>query len=228
MNELKTNKNDLILSAIKALSASIPIIGSIINELIENVIPNQRLARACAFLEKLEKKVQVLENGKIKDNFNHPEFINLLEEAVAQVFKSVSEDRIDHVASILFNSIKGKEIEYDEAKIYLKLLDDVTDKEIIILGSKYYTFRDYPEYHERHQVHLELNTPTLASDNSEIEEYNVYQSYLQHLAVLGLLKQDEKFESQVEYEKIETKRVLGRFMITALGERFLKFIVSQN
>lgn len=54
---LKPNKKDVILSILKGLLGIVPYAGSALGEIITWSIPNQRIDRACAYLEQLASQI---------------------------------------------------------------------------------------------------------------------------------------------------------------------------
>lgn len=78
--DTKTTKKDVIVSLAKGVIGAAPFVGSLAAEVIENIIPNQRIDRIASFLEILDKKVAKLDHGRIKAKFMNPGFIDLLED----------------------------------------------------------------------------------------------------------------------------------------------------
>ncbi len=119
----------------------------------------------------------------------------------------------------------GENFEYDLSKRFLSLLGDLTDNETIILGS-YVTTE--PMYKEIHAEILKVKYPTLASNEIEIEKYNIRQSYNHHLALLGVLEPIYKIDSTVELDKLKSSLTISGYMATITGKNFFMYIQNNK
>jgi len=228
--DIKNSKMDLSVSVLKGLAGTIPILGSLIGEVLGNIIPNQRIDRICALIQIMDAKLKTLEKSTIEKFFTNPLFVDLLEDGFIQASRALSSDRIEHIASLLVNTLSEDEINYNKTKRFLILLSELTDQEILILGSKYYSWSEFPEYHERHKESLKTTIPTLASEENEIEEYFLHDSYLQHIAQLGLLKQTYNFKTKFNHAltDLEVDMQPAGYALTKLGDKFLQFLQSKD
>lgn len=95
-----------------------------------------------------------------------------------------------------------------------------------LLASKYFSWREFPDFHERHREILKTPEPSYVSDQKEIDKYDLYETYMQHLAQLGLLKNEFKFKAGFNHglTDFEVDMKPSGYSLTKLGEHFLRFI----
>ena len=84
IDNLENNKTDLLVSATKLAVGFIPIAGSLLSELVVNLIPNQRIDRLSKYVKELEVRISNLSTDKIKSLLNNDDFIDLIEEGFIQ------------------------------------------------------------------------------------------------------------------------------------------------
>lgn len=216
------------MSITKGIVSTLPIIGPLTSELISYTIPNQRLKRIEDLLRKLEQKVKNFEKYEIDEAFNKIEFIDLYEEAVYQASRAISEDRCDHIASIIKNSISNDTKYIIQNKYILSVLNQLNDVEIIILRAYDYNYiGENSEFWEKHKNILDPQIATNRSDEFELDTYFIYESYKEHLDRIGLLSKKynkPKLGGEPEFNfKSGTLKYSG-FEITNLGKILLKAI----
>ncbi|MDW7646518.1 MAG: hypothetical protein SCI25_15955 [Desulfuromonadales bacterium] len=95
---METKGNDLTAILSKGLIGAIPFVGPLAAEVVGAIIPNQRIDRLEAFLNKLEEKLEVADKNKVSESFSRPEQIDLLEDAFLQASRAMSDDRKDYLA----------------------------------------------------------------------------------------------------------------------------------
>lgn len=59
---LKTNKTDMMTMALKGICGTLPYIGSLVSEVVEHLIPEQRIDRVVKFLGVLDQRLKSVEN----------------------------------------------------------------------------------------------------------------------------------------------------------------------
>ena len=57
MSQLDPNSKDRLVSVAKAVAGTIPYVGTLISEILDNVVPNLRFERIVVFLQELDSKV---------------------------------------------------------------------------------------------------------------------------------------------------------------------------
>ena len=93
--ELAPQTADYIASAAKGFLGAAPFVGSLLAELVGNVIPNQRIDRIGLLAEKLEVKLGKLEQEFVKSQLTNMDFNDLFEEALRQASRATTEERLE-------------------------------------------------------------------------------------------------------------------------------------
>jgi len=71
--ELKKRGPDYVAATIKSILGALPCVGPAIAEIVENVIPNQRIDRLADFAQRLESKVQEHQAALLQKRLLEPE-----------------------------------------------------------------------------------------------------------------------------------------------------------
>lgn len=124
---------DYSVSVAKGAIGAVPYVGPLIAELVGTLIPEQRIDRIAKFVQELGKKVSGIERDHIKSQLRDEHFSDLLEEGLFQASRSLTDERRAYIASLIANSLSSKEIEYQESKYLLRILNEINDVEIIWL-----------------------------------------------------------------------------------------------
>lgn len=154
--DLTTNKSDYIaflakrLGNIGALLAgaglvgpSVPLVASILGDLIAFRIPEQKVDRIARFLRIVAERLDKLETDLAKERMQTEEFADLLEDALPQASRALSEERREYLANVLSLSLTENDLDHLAKKKLLSLLGTVNDAEIILL--KFYSLSNGPE-----------------------------------------------------------------------------------
>lgn len=192
MDTLKTNKRDQLVSVAKAASGALPFIGTAVSELMDSVIPNLRFERVVIFLRELDERVSKVDKDLefFKKNLDTELGVDLLEEALTQSSRSISEDRKKRLASIVEKALNKEELKYEEARKVLNLYRELTDPEIIWLI--YYSFRPtlsrgpHSEWVEKHPNVLKPISRELSAPLEKRELAALQDSYKETLLRFGL------------------------------------------
>lgn len=228
--ELQTNRTDRITSTAKAVFGMVPVAGSVISEVVGEVIPNQRMDRLVRFVQKLGEKVEHLDQAVFHERATHPDGVNLIEDGCFLAARAKSDDRLDQIASIVANGLSAEEQKRLEADKMLWLLEKLNDVEVILLrGSLPRTREEYDldtEYQKTHAEVLSPKSPHLGSEWSEIEEAALFDSYKGHLMELNLMKVRYKKPKRNQLPEFDEKtgmmKANGR-ELTLLGRMFLRY-----
>jgi hypothetical protein len=216
-------------SAAKAALALVPFAGSFLVELAGTVIPHQRIDRIAKFAADLEKRFSGFEQAYIRAQLRNENFTDLMEEALRQAARSTSDERRQHIASLIANSLTPEAISFVESKHLLRILGEVNDIEILLLRSYLHaTIGGDEEFRTKHQDVLRLAPVHMGSSPSDVEKRTLHDSYKQHLSRLGLLKEtfqvDSKtkmpvFDSGTGSPKLQSYRItsLGRLLLGQVG-----------
>jgi len=226
--KLGTTTTDIVTSLAKGTTGAIPIVGSMIAEIIGNVIPNQRVERIVRFVKELEDRLGKLEAENLQAKVADPAVVDLLEDAFIQASRATSEDRITHIAEVIANGITSDELNEAEVKRMLWLLGQLNDAEIVILRSRLAITREDMQsdsaFREQHAMLLAPDATHLGSTKDKFEEAARKASYRQHLHDLGLLRHRYTKPKRGELPDFDEKTGMMTTSgsdVTRLGQMFL-------
>ncbi len=230
-DELQTNRTDRVVTSAKAVFGMVPIAGSVLSEVIGEVIPNQRMERLVKFVEKLGERVEHMEADAFGERCRIPDCVNLIEDALFLAARAKSDERLDHIASIVANGISEDEQKRIQADKMLWILEKLNDVEVVLLrGSLPRTREEHDfdfEYRNKHREILAPKTPTRGSDWSEVEEAAMFDSFRQHLVELNLVRvryQKPKRNELPEFDDKTGMMKAGGRELTLLGRMFLQYL----
>jgi len=133
---LKTNGTDRATSLAMALAGMLPVAGSLISELISNVVPNQRADRIANYVTALGQRIASLEveaRPKLEDMT--PEKTALFEDGAFASARALSDERIEQIARMVVAGMSGDERDAEYQRRYLRLLQDLFDTDLVALHS---------------------------------------------------------------------------------------------
>ena len=87
---LESEATDKVAVALKGALGMVPVVGSILQEAVEVVIPNQRMDRVALTMEIFGQKVDYIEADVLRLKMLSEEFTDLLEDAIPQAALSVA------------------------------------------------------------------------------------------------------------------------------------------
>lgn len=229
--KLGNTSTDIVASALKGGVGAIPIVGSLVAEIVGNVIPNQRVDRIVRFVQLLEERLGKLEAGPLREKLVRVHAVDILEDGFTQAARATSQERLEQIANVVANGIGADELDQAETKRMLWLLGQLNDAEIIILRSRLaMTGEDYVADAEFQEKHAELLAPAaivMGSPDEEIEDAALKASYRQHLHDLGLTR--PRFSKPRKGDLPEFDSTTGMMKssgsdVTRLGKMLLKHL----
>ena len=223
--DLEANKTDFLTSAAKSTVGIIPGAGPFLSELIGMIIPNQRVDRLSKYVIELDNKLKKIQT-EIKTGLRKNEdFIDLIEEVFIQASRARTDERRKYIASIIANGISDKQINFEESKYQLKILQELNDVEIIWLRSYLVpTTGGDKEFRNKHQKILAPVRPRLEDDQQTINKAAFQESYKEHLERLELISRDHRIDRKTgipEFSKLTGKPLRSSTKITVLGKLLL-------
>ena len=226
---IEENEVDLLTTTFKGSAGMIPIIGPYFAEIIGNLVPSQRIDRVTAFLKLFYKKFeeQNLEIEILKEKMKNENFINLFDDISWQAAKSTSNERKEYLASILINGLTDDKIDEIQKNIFLNIISELNDIEILILYSHTMTSRSDEEFQKEHQETLMAPIAHLGASQDVINESILFDTYKEKLVRLNLLKKKFKKPRKGESPEFDEKTGMIKssgFEITSIGILFLKYI----
>jgi outer membrane murein-binding lipoprotein Lpp len=190
--ELAPQAADYVAIAVRSILGATPFAGSLLVEIAGVVIPNQRMDRIAKFAAQLEARLDRLEQDLVVSQLHDEHFTDLMEEALRQASRSLSDDRRAQIAHLLVSSLGSDDITYLDSKHLLRIAGDLNDIEIIRLGRYVFDVTGTGEdYWEKHASVLQPVGAYLGSSQGEIDRETLQESYDEHLEQLGLVADGE-------------------------------------
>ena len=109
------------------------------------------------FLAILDSKIERLDQDYVRRRFVEPEYMDLFEDGLHQVVRSLTDERREHIASILKNSLTNDQLKHIEKKRLLGILGELNDLEILILES--YARRSFTDRQRFKEAHPAISPP---------------------------------------------------------------------
>jgi len=160
---------------------------AIVGPLAVEVIPNQRQNRVEKLLKIFSSKICNMSEEEVEQKFHTPEFLDVFENCIYQAIRTISDDRLEYLASILEKSLTEEQTKHLQTKRLLLILSELNDAEVIILQSYGFKNPNNSEFKRQHNsIFQNAHIPNRATEE-EREEYSIYMSYRDHLINLGLI-----------------------------------------
>lgn len=229
IEDLSSNHTDFLTEYAKGGLGAIPIFGALFGEVIGQLIPNQRVDRIVSFLSILDKKFEQLqiEFEEIKLKMRSEEYINLFEEGIWQAARSSSQERKEHIASLLANSLSDDALNEIQQGVLISLLGELNDIEILVLYQYTIKARRDEDFHKKYQDILSGPLAHFGADQEAINQSTIHNTYKEKLIRLNLLKREYKTLKKGELPEFDDKTGMIKersVSLTPLGRLFLKYI----
>lgn len=219
-----TNGADITAIAVKGALGAIPFVGNLLAEIAGNLIPGQRLDRLIKFAEALEARLQDIEKEIFGARAKTEEGADLVEDALTQAARSLTDDRRARIAELLKNGLTAEEFDHDGTKKLLWLLDQITDPELVWLV---FIGRDYDQtMMEKHSDVLEWRAAHTGSPEHEHDTAALQASWRRRLLDLGLVRA-AKFSGggvDLALTGLENADEDGTLNLTQLGRMLMRGI----
>lgn len=226
---IEENEVDILTTSFKGSAGMIPILGPYFAEIIGSLVPNQRIDRITTFLKLFYKKFeeQNLQIEILKEKMKNEDFINLFDDISWLAAKSTSNDRKEYLASILINGLTDDKLDEIQKNIFLNLMSDLNDIEILILYSHTMASRIDEEFNKKHQETLTPPVAYIGASEDDINKSILFKTYKEKLVRLNLLNKNFKKLKKGELPEFDDKTGMIKsngFEITSIGRLFLKYI----
>lgn len=207
---LANKRIDYLVTTLKGVVGTVPF-GGLVAEAVGATIPQQRVDRIADVLKRVATKVDDIQLAveTMNARFHSPEFTDVLEEALVQAGRAMSDERREHLANILANGLSEPELNHGRLKKLLSLLQDLADEEIIILT--YSNLANRPNktaFFNRHENVLRDVAITHGASREIREAKGLQEAWRRRLVQLGLANNERS----------------GVNDITSLGRMFLRYI----
>ncbi len=123
---------DKVLNGIKALSGTVPVIGSLIPWLIDIVVKPPLLKRHDAWMRIVSTSINDL-NKSIDELQNNPRFITILIQATQIAVRNHEEEKLNALHNAVINSIQTPNYPETQQVLFLNYIDGFTEWHILIL-----------------------------------------------------------------------------------------------
>ena len=168
--DLETNMRDYVAGLAKGVAGMVPVVGPIIAEVVNNIIPNQRIDRISRFVVILEEKFKEIDREIIEMKIRDEYFIDLLEDGFILASRAITDQRKEYIATIIKNSITEEALSHLEEKKILSIFSELNDAEIIILQSHALTGEEQRLYFSHHKEIIQGKLVDLGSSDMEINK----------------------------------------------------------
>lgn len=225
-------KNDLIASAGKSIVGAVPFIGPLLSEIVDHLVPNQRLDRLALYVTELELRLAQAEEKIIKAALTQPGALALAEDGFIAASRSITPERTSYIASIVAKGLASEDIETNRQRYLLGLLSELNDEEILWL--RYFldpTIEGDKEFREKHAKVFYPDRAVIGGDESLLDRNAIKSSYIEHLERLGLVKGNIRIDRQTKMPEFDTFTGRPRVSfthITHLGRMLLREIDMLN
>jgi len=218
--QISESKSDAVRRRVMDWSNVVPGIGPIVNALTNEIIPDSRMERLAAFMQYLEARINRVELGTATQA---PDGLDFFEEGMWQAARALSDERKQHIATLVANGLKAEPNEKSEIRHFIRILPQLDDRQIILLCGylpEYQVLGDElgDAFFEKHEAIF--NPPEFTQGGSMLispgGDLNASMKF--HLSSLGLLGVNETFESSSG--RLDKKQ----YNLSPLGERFLRFL----
>lgn len=193
-DDLDTNARDWLVSSMSAVAGAAPVVGSILQQVV-GLIPKQRSDRMVDYVRRLEGRVTNIE--VFRSSLQDERGADIAEKGLRQSAHSLSEERRQHIANLIANTLGSVDVDYQEQRFLLKLLGEINDTQIILLTSyiRGGSF-DTKAFSAQHAALLERSNTYSGSSREKYDDATMQEGLKKELAELGLLKFTYKVESQ--------------------------------
>jgi|CXWL01.1.fsa_nt_gi predicted metalloendopeptidase len=191
---VSSNLMTVVMAAIAATAAptavALPVISAIV-KVAAGQLPGQRLGRLVDFAVRLEDALTDtrIDVARLTSRLQGVEGQLAAETVILQAVGPTTTERRRYLANLLASSVSAPDFTLERTVRFAKLLDQMTDEEVILLRSyEYETHAEREAFNERHAKVLELVPPSAAGSSDDETDADVLQQARQStLERLGLL-----------------------------------------
>lgn len=130
---LNPDGTDRAAAVLRGLVSAFPFVGGAIAEIVNEVIPGQRIDRLAAYLEDLARRLEQLELPSLGPELREPGNVDLFEDGGAQAARAMTERRLRYITNAVANGIAATDRKKLQYKRLLSILGDVDDEELLLL-----------------------------------------------------------------------------------------------
>lgn len=127
---LGETRGDAVARTAGVVAGLIPFIGPIIQIALNETIPNARMERIETYLQYLSERIDKI---RLEAALKRPEELDLFEEGIWQAARALSDDRKQHIATLVASGLSAEEVQVRRSRHFLRILNQLDDAEILIL-----------------------------------------------------------------------------------------------
>lgn len=210
----------------KGALGTIPIVGSILAEVVTTLIPQQRIKRLEDYVRRLSQRIGQTEG--LRERLIDPQVQDVFEEGAWQSARALSDERRDQIASVVASGLAGDQKNAIEARRLLNIMASLDDDQIVILASFLQRNKQDADFHTRHARILKTIGTHLNSSREDHEAETIQNLAREQLTRLGLIaaqyKQPKKgevpeFDPKTGLMKAQSRTLspLGRMLLHRIG-----------
>jgi hypothetical protein len=136
-DELDDNGADRLALALRAGLGLVPVLGSILAEVITVTIPNQRIDRIAMYIEQLSKRLESLESQHTLSEKGlaslPPVGLALLEDGARTSARALSSERIEQIALVVSRGLGEDEQNMQNERELVAIIDQMSDRDVSFL-----------------------------------------------------------------------------------------------
>ena len=223
------SKTDVAIAVGIGTLGLLPYAGPILAEIVGTIIPNQRIDRIARFAVILNEKLAELDRELLEQKMRTEEFVDLFEDGAFQAARALTNERREHIASLLKNSLSSEELDHVQEKQLLSILGQLNDAELIILKFHWLTLdpQEAERFFELHEDTLRGPLVFIGAPQDDADRGALHETYRDHLRRLGLLRATYKKPKKGELPEWDLKTGMIKVAsdrITPLGRLLLRYI----
>ena len=206
---------------LKVVLSSLPVGGPLISEIVNEIIPGDRIDRIADFCTMLDERINGIESKLLIGVLNDPEFVDLVEEALRQAARAISKERRTYLVEMVATSLSKEKLEHLQIKHLMRILEELSDIEILWL--KWYDLclkrENTRPFEDLHKSALDFRLPTMGSTEAEKDHHAIKQSYILHLERCGLVEDQARQPIAKEDNVLSDKLTRARKALPSGGKK---------
>lgn len=126
-------KNDIKESVIKGIISAVPYLGGTVTSIWSDIQAERKHERLLEFYTALDDEIKIIKEKLNVGYISKPDFLDVFEATVKFVINERSNEKRRFFKNILLNGMMDKIADYDKTEKFLRIVDDMSNPEIIIL-----------------------------------------------------------------------------------------------
>lgn len=210
---------------LRSTLGAIPFVVPALNELVNELIPDQRFERIRVFLESLDERLSTLEDSAIQHFLQSDAKIALFEDGARLSASAKQRSGGSRIARIVEQGIRGSDQDAIESSRILALLERIDDDQVIVLMRFTQKYGRDADFLEKNRSVLEHKPAHMQSTREEIDASLNWDLMRQQLIDLGLLRHKFKTIKKGQLPEFDARTGMPKTLgidITPLGRLLLR------